>query len=63
VKAAAARKLIGKRVLGTRVYPHDYVDKAVFTVLAVEGNNVRVDYSGYTDWLWLPHWNLVEAES
>jgi hypothetical protein len=62
VKAAAARKLIGKRVLGTRVYPRDYVGKVAFTVLAVEGKNVRVDYGEYTDWLWLPHWNLVEVK-
>jgi hypothetical protein len=62
MKAAAARKLIGKRVLGTSVYPRDYMGKVVFTVLAVEGKNVHVDYGEYTDWLWLPHWNLVEVK-
>jgi hypothetical protein len=51
MKAAEARKLIGQEV---SVRKHHSGIIATGIILSVEGRNVKVDFYGMTDWLWLP---------
>jgi hypothetical protein len=63
MKAAAARKLVGKPVKYRRTYG-DYVHPWQYaTILDVKGRNVLVEKMGMTDWLWLPDLILVEVEA
>ena len=62
MKAAEARKLIGKRIRYRRV-TRDYVypfSEAI--ILSVQGKNVLIDQGGMTDWLWLPDVQIVPVE-
>lgn len=56
MKAAEARKLIGKPVewLDTYCAKRGYI-KREGVLLEVNGRNVCIDYLGTNDWKWLPY--------
>lgn len=55
MKAAEARKLIGKPVTWLDTWcPKNGFILREGVLLEVQGKNVRVDQMGTTDWKWLP---------
>jgi len=62
MRAAEARKLIGKPVRYRRLL-RDYVYRfSEAIILDVQGRNVLIDKGGMTDWLWLPDVQIVPVE-